>query len=201
MKIRKKCLFALFFSLSLITIGCTRNFTFEVPANYKDNTTNKIPSCAALSLSSDYCSYIYKTTSNGETWNFHLGPTLCDYSKAIIQDTFSQSLIVMEKDNIDKDKIDLFVTPRVVDASVYFRPGIPAKAISLVVVEWVIRDKDGNIVYVTTNEGNGLEANVFGSHTTELQMSVQKALDDLFMKSYKEFITSSELRQFARVAE
>lgn len=201
MKIANSILCALFIGLTLIAIGCTRNFTFEVPSNYQTNSSNKIPSSAALFLSSEYCNYIYKTTANGETWNFILGPTLCDYSKTIIQNTFSKSLVVMEKDNIDIGKIDLVVTPRVVDTSVYFRPGIPAKAISLVVVEWSIKDRNGEIIYMTTNEGNGLEANVFGSHTTELQVSVQKALNALFNKSYKEFITSSELRQFAKMNE
>ena len=155
----------------------------------------------ALFLTSDYCNYIYKTTANGETWNFKLGPTLCDYSKTIIQDTFSQSSVVMEKDNIEEVKIDLVITPRVVDSSVYFRPGIPAKAISLVVVEWVIKDKNGDIIYMTTNEGNGLDDRTFARHTNKLQASVQSALDDLFDKSYNEFIASHELRQFAKVDE
>jgi len=201
MKIKKRLLIAVFFGLILLNFGCTRNFIFEVPSSAQANHSNKIPSAVALFLSSDYCDYSYKTTANGETWIFNLGPTLCDYSKTIIQQAFTRSLVVMEKNNIDKDKIDLIITPKVVDTSVYFRPGIPAKAISMIVVEWVIVDKNGEIVYMTSNEGNGLYAKVFGArHTTYLQESVQMALNDLFNKSYNEFISSQELLRFAKLS-
>jgi len=178
--------------------GCTTSYNFTVPPNNKIALAEKIPISVGIVLSSDFCSYSYSSTHQGNTNIFYIGKTLCDYTKKIAQQIFSQMIVISDIKDATGQTIDAIITPKVVDSSVFYRTGaIPAKVNSIIVMEWVVKDKNGEILYITTIEGNGLDERTFGGATIRYQTSMQKALDDLFNKTYTEFISSSEIRQFA----
>jgi len=178
--------------------GCTTSYNFSVSLGNVTPLTEKIPISVAIVLSSDFCSYSYSSTHQGNTNIFYIGKTFCDYSETMAQQIFSRVTVFSNKKEPIEQNVDAIITPKIVDSSVFYRTGaIPVKVNSIIVIEWTVTDKRGEILHIAAIEGNGLDERTFGGATVRYQNSMQKALDDLFNKTYSEFVSSTQIRQFA----
>jgi hypothetical protein len=187
----------LILALSTVLAGClTSQYNFIVKPPNADSTSKKINLSAGLQFSSEFCTYTHTSVHQGGKNIFKLGPTLCSYAKNVARDVFTS--VAVAENGVFKSNVDVIIKPKISNVTVFYRTGvIPAKVESVILLEWNITDRNGNILYSTTVQGDGIDQRKYGLADVRYQTSMQNALDDLFNKSYREMFASPELRHTA----
>ena len=117
-------------------------------------------------------------------------------SKNLARGVFSN--VDVAENGVFKKTVDVIIKPKISNVTVFYRTGvIPAKVDSVILLEWNITDRDGNILYTNTTQGDGVDQRTYGMADVRYRASMQMALDDLFHKSYREMLASPELRHVA----
>jgi hypothetical protein len=151
--------------------------------------SQQISASVLLELSEEFCSYL---TSAGTS----LGPDLCRNSETMLKAVFREVLVPGE---IAADvQTDAEVVPSVVYVS-QTSPSSPwSDRETVIAIEWQVK-QGSRVVWVETIEGGSSVP--LGTGFTlgkQRRKQFQKAMDDLFLRSFDAFSGSVELRRLSR---
>lgn len=158
--------------------------------------TEKINLKVQLMLTEEMCTALwhmnYDYDDGKEPSNylsFPLGDDFCLNTRKIANILFTD---VMEKRNSSPvGEIDAILTPQILTLIRNRPPTAGKEQTTTIIVEWSLKDKKGNIIWVDTITAQGKAALV------ETQKQVQNLFNDLFHKSINAISSSVEIRRFS----
>ena len=179
--------------------GCTT--VYEAPANISVNypAANKIPLSVELRLTDELRAAQWLRKSMGDKFVMPLGVVLSDHAEAMSRHLFSK--VTVAKENVSGSAPvhhDATLLPKPVAIERSIGATAFGESILTVVLEWTLTDSNGQLVWVDTIKGRGIEnsGNVF-THRSNASDQIEAMIKDLFEKSYKAISNSPEIRSLA----
>jgi hypothetical protein len=170
-----------------LTAGCA-SLNYEAPVESVSlPAVERIPLKVELRLSDEFASTVCK----GNPGQLGLGPGLAANSEALARALFTEVVVVRGSAMPLTSGVDAQLTPSVVGMA-RNRPKLGSSdQTSTVVVEWALKDRNGNLVWLESVEGDGVAAVI---HADEQGNAL---MQDLFQKSARTIASSTEIHQFA----
>jgi hypothetical protein len=172
----------------------------------KEAGHQKVPIRVTLVLTDEFCSTVWQHKPTSENWP--LGDTLCGYAEEVARGAFTGFVRTPKFKEIPEPETDAILVPKFVDAS--RAAGMTAWSESEVVLmlEWSAFDQSGKMAWAQTVRGTGrgklrkrrllagalLVPPPIGRLNRE---TLQKALDELFLESFKQITSSPGMRRLA----
>lgn len=195
----RKSWYRLYALLGMFSLaGCT--ITFNPPthpvAGYV--STSKTPLNVELRLSEELRAAKWKGTRAGDTFVIPLGEALAKNAEVVARELFANVVVTNGTTGPAQAGVDAVLTPRMVSAEQTMVIWAFEEQVLTVMLEWILKDPQGNLVWVDTVKGEG-ETNM-GTVFTGIsngQERVKKMLEDLFHKSFQVMSSSRAIRDFA----
>lgn len=202
---RNKLSYILAITLLLLS-GCTSpvyNFPVNVHKEYPVKTKEKINISVGLIMSDEFrkAQIITKLVGGSET--IVLGPFLEQNTEALVRELFTTVFVSKDPKTFLNKEIDAILTPRLTGVS---RNLVGAgKFQSLIAkLEWTLKDKKGNLVWIETVTGQGDETVKYMPFTQEKEMRERAKKEvvlmnvQLFNNSFNAISESKEIKEFAK---
>ena len=170
---------------SILVAGCTHtiNPPDEAFSGYPQN--DKLPMKVKLVLTDEFAKSCQEW-QRGDTYVIPIGGCLVNNSKVLSQQVFQQVVV-------GEERYDAVLSPKVVYINQTIGATSLGDSIIDVKIEWSLKDATGNYLWVETvnGEANGLSAPIHYDGT------LKRAVEDLFLNSYKAMLTSKVISQYA----
>lgn len=186
--------------ICLVTIlsGCTH--IYDVPnINLSGiSTSNSYPLTVELFITNDFANAKWEKHSMGDTFLIPLGESFVNNSTSIAQSLFKKVIVTKEGKGSSNAQADCTLTPQVVSIDQAEAGWATAKATITAIIEWTLTDKNGEIIWADTFEGQGkgTVGNAF-SYERRLGERLTTLQETLFRNSYHAMASSPEIKAFA----
>lgn len=183
------------FVLPFLIAGCGGTMVYKLdtlPVN-KYPVSDKIDLTIELRISKELETYSHE--SAGE--KLPLGNLIVKNAENMSRALFRQVTVTTGIDNPTQSGIDAILIPKIVSAA-HTRPMFAYSERKLtVVLQWLLKDAEGNTIWVDTIEGVGVnEIGTAFSLNDKTRERVKLLMDDLFKKSYLSISSSKEIKNF-----
>jgi len=185
--------------LIFVLSGCSISKVSLTPVTGYSQT-EKINLKVQLMLTEEMCSAVWhmnydydggEAPPNNKILDFPLGDDFCLNTRKIANILFAD---VIEKRNSSSiGEIDAILTPKILTLIRNRPPMATNEQITTIIVEWSLKDNNGDIIWVDTITAQGK------AELMETQKQVQDLFNDLFQKSFKAISSSVEIRSFALI--
>jgi hypothetical protein len=141
-------------------------------------TVQKLPLTAALVLTPEFCA----TVNNKGGLKFPVGKAACSQLPATLNAVFTT--LTRVDDSSKAGNVQVLLEPKFTDVSGTQRAFTFSKTELVVLVEWTIRDREGNSIWIETAQGSG--ARSMGNNIT-----LRKNLDRLVHETVQQMADES----------
>lgn len=188
-------------ALALFVVGCASRPTIETTAAVafdKYPPADKINLNVGLVLTPTYRATRWEFHGGGMTVLFPIGDNLVTNSEYMASRLFASAQVLDAPVAPAGSSINAFLIPRV--SAFEGSSGAFAwdKLVRTLIVEWTLKDSQGNVVWVDTvrGEATGRLGTAFSQIKNDERITGE-AIDQLFLKSYQAISAAPQINRFA----
>lgn len=198
MSIRKIHLVRPYFAIFLLSVlsACTHIYKPPTALVSGYEHTNIISLKVGLVLNDELHNAKWEYDNNmGDVFRIPLGDSLTKNSETLIRKLFADVVIGASATEFNPDDIDVIVKPTMISAEQTSGNWHSDPIVLTVFLEWRLQDSEGQLVWVDTIKGEGIEElGTLSTHKSKATTRIKKTLDDLFKKSHKAISSSLEIK-------
>lgn len=195
-----------FLMISMVTLGgCTHVYKLDdaFMVTYPDNQPHDLR--VELRLTTEFATYQWEMSRMGDTFLMPLGQALTNNAKALSNALFDEVVVVLQSDDPSRfqtsstSQADAILTPKVTVVERAAGSWAFAKVSTKIGVEWALTNRTGTLVWLKTIQGSG-EANAGNlfTHHGNAKKQAERALADLYGKTYEAMIAAPEIKSLAK---
>lgn len=184
--------------LALVFSGCTTIYDFKIDPVAEYSQRNKIGLGIELRLTDEFCNYAWERKVFVDTYRLPLGSTLSENAEIVTREVFKDVVVTKGGTKALKANVVAVLMPKV--TSVERSPIMRAWEIAetIIYIEWNLTNLQGEVIWVSTIKGVGrAKQGIYLNLKKQTQKQVQKAVEDLFLKTFDAMSSSPEIREFA----
>ena len=197
--IKNKFINALVFFAGININGCTHTVDFPAVHFSDYQTHDKVDFHLALRLSDDFRNAKSVRAQGFETFIVPLGGNLTINAEILTRAIFTEVTVLKENDAPLDSQIRAILIPRIISSARVSPISSFIKQIPkiVVVLEWALRDREDNLIWIDTITAEG-KVTELGNSVEENRLKLTESLvRDLFGKSYDAFLSAPEIRKLS----
>lgn len=185
----------------LIGTGCTHVYKAPLQTVGPYNGA-PVGMAVTLRISEELKAAKWEDKMMGDTFVIPLGENLTHNAETMVRAAFSDVAVQTEPYGTMSPTMDASLEPKFVMVEQTMGVMAFSDSVLSVVIEWVMKDPNGNLIWVDSVKGNGTAntGNIFTANSNALKR-VERMLNELFLNSYRAILSSQEIQNFLRSVE
>jgi hypothetical protein len=170
----------------IVAVSCSYQPKLNINPGLFSQTVEPVPFKVGLFFEQDYCQYTFTKMRYADSYEFQIGPILCDYTERMFRTLFSDVIILesLETDNTQQE-LNVIVIPQLMSCDIVL-PGVAWQTLeALVTIKYTFKKPDdGKTLWLDTFQGNWSgKLGIAFVMNKNIRKAMQHAIEDHFLKA------------------